>query len=71
VKDRGGNFGPAHVHSASELPWTDHEEQGKWFVKIGDDFRWYLGPDGQVQAGAHWFDDRLSAQRAIEIYQRS
>jgi hypothetical protein len=63
-------FGEAQLQSADELPWVDHEERGKWFVKIGDDFRWYLGPTGQVQAGAHWFDDQAAAVAAIAIYRR-
>ena len=57
------------MHSADELPWVDHEEQGKWFVKVGDDFRWYLNACGQVQAGAYWFDDKSSATAAIAIYE--
>jgi hypothetical protein len=63
-------FGEARLQCADELPWIDHEERGKWFVKIGDDFRWYLNADAQVQAGAHWFNDKTSAERAMAVYER-
>ena len=63
--------GAAEARQASADRWKDHEYFGKWWVSVIDRPLHYVGPGGTILGKAFWFDDKVTADQACELYNAS